>query len=41
MIKKISKYIAATVTLLLLSGGACYEFPKTIKILRLREQILN
>jgi hypothetical protein len=31
MIKKVSKYIAATFTLLLLSGGACYEFPKTIQ----------
>jgi hypothetical protein len=31
MIEKVSKYIAATFTLLLLSGGACYEFPKTIE----------
>jgi hypothetical protein len=31
MIKQVSKYIAATFTLLLLSGGACYEFPKTIE----------
>ena len=30
MIKQIGTYVAATFTLIFLSGGACYEFPKTI-----------
>ncbi len=31
MIKRVSTYIGATFTLVFLSGGACYELPKTIQ----------